>query len=109
MANLAQWIEEAAGDEDIEAIVFGGMGWDDYRSVKIPKYKECPKNAVLTWAFGREFADYDFDAGYGAPGCQAITAWTKSKVIFVSQYDGATGIETVPRNPIDHEPTMPGG
>jgi len=110
MANLVNWIENLAGGEAIEAVVIGGMGWSgDYNSEKVPTYNLQPKNVVLSWAEARPLLDYDFYAGLGAPQCNAITVWTKSWVIAVSQYDGATAPFRIPRNPVPHEPIMPGG
>lgn len=53
--------------------------------------------------------DYAYDGSFGAPECDAIWAWTPTRVLFVSQYDGATRVESVPRNPQDGTPEMPGG
>ena len=107
--TFKQDILNEAGDESIEAIVIGEMGWGDYGSDGVPNYAAIPKNVVLSWADSQAFLDYDYDAGYGAPRCNKITAWTPTRVIFVSQYDGSTALESVPRNPCNHEPSMPGG
>lgn len=107
--NLVKWIEEEAMGEPIEAVVIGKMGWGDYGSEDVPRYAEQPRGKVLMWEEARPFLDYNFNAGYGAPSCNAIYAWTASRVIFVRQYDGSTGIESVPRNPVDCAPSMPGG
>jgi hypothetical protein len=109
MANLRTWIEEAANGEPIEAVVIGEMGWGDYGSENVPGYESHPRNKVLAWETAAPLLDYEFSDGYGAPGCEAITAWTKSRVIFVSEYDGSTCPCWVPRNPIDYKPDMPGG
>lgn len=110
-ANLKQWVVAAAKGEPIEAIVIGNMGWEDCGIDDIPEpSRDRDKwNKVLSWAEAEPLLDYNFDSGYGAPGCQAITAWTATKVIFISQYDGATGVEWLPRHPVDHQPRMPGG
>lgn len=109
-ANLKSWILEASADEPIEAVVIGQMGWgDDYNSEDVPRYGEQPKGIVLSWDEAELWVDYDFDDGHGAPGCNAIWAWTASRVIFISQYDGSTRVEWVPRSPVVGEPEMPGG
>ena len=108
-ARLVDWIKEAGNGQDVEAVVIGEMGWGDYGSDRIPDYAACPKGKVMTWAEAAPFIGYEFDDGHGAPGCQAIYAWTKDRVIFISQYDGATSVEWVPRNPVDIMPSMPGG
>jgi len=111
MSNLKQWVLRAANGENIEAIVLGkprkrvdqpaNVPWNDWDETKL--------NKVLSWEEAEPLIDYNFDSSYGTPGCHAVTAWTKNRIIFVSQYNGATSIESAPRNPSDHEPKMPGG
>lgn len=108
--TLENWILSVANGEEIEAIVIGEMGWGrDYTSEKVPGYNNHPRDKVLKWSEAVEYLKYEFDCGFGAPGCEAIYAWTKSWVIFISQYDGATGVCSIPRNPCDCKPEMPGG
>lgn len=111
MSNLKTWILDAADGDPVESVVIGNMGWSDYKLEYLPESAQDSNNwhKVLPWSQAEKLVDYEFDSGYGSPGCQAITAWTQNKVIFVSQYDGATGICSVPRNPTDHIPDMPGG
>ena len=109
MANLRRWILDAAEGEPIEAVVLGQMGWGDYGSESVPGYAEQRRGVPLTWAEAEPMIDYDFGAGFGAPRCNAIVAWTQDLVISVSQYDGATEIFAIPRNPKVFMPTMPGG
>lgn len=109
MARLIDWIEKMAEGEPVEAVVIGEMGWGDYGSDRVPNYAACPKNVVLSWDAAKPWLEYEFSDGYGAPGCQAITAWTKSRVIGIAQYDGSTHPFSMPRDPVDHTPSMPGG
>lgn len=109
MPTLKKWIEDMAEGEPVEGVVIGEMGWGDYGSDDVSGYAEMPKKVVLTWDVAAPMLSYEFSAGYGAPGCQAITAWTPSWVISVSTYDGSTSPFRLPRNPTDHEPDMPGG
>lgn len=109
MANLKEWLIEAANGEEIIAVVIGELGWGDYKKEKVPNYDEQPKNKVLSWQEAIKWIDYEFYSGHGSPRCNAITAWTKNWVFFIVQYDGATSLCSVPRNPIDHVPDMPGG
>ena len=109
MVTLKDWITEEADGEPVEAVVIGEMGWGSYGSDRVPGYAEQPRGKVLSWDEALPWIEYDFDTGYGAPSCNAITAWTKSWVIAISQYDGATCPFRMPRNPIDHMPDMPGG
>lgn len=103
MANLVDWIKSAANGEPIEAVAIGRVPtWtdEDYED-KAP--------TLLTWRKARPILDVEFNSGYGSPSCLPICAWTKSRVIFVSVYDGATGIEWLPRNPMPFNPTWIGG
>lgn len=101
--SFARDIEHAAG-EPVLSVVVGEGGWGT-RDAKGP----LPCNVVLPWAEARAALDYEYDDGYGSAECHAITAWTENYVVFVSTYDGSTAVCRVPRNPVDHEPDMPGG
>lgn len=50
--------------------------------------------------------DAAFDNGYGSAEGEPFTLWTKSRVYFPTEYDGAEGVASVPRNPceecVDH-------
>lgn len=109
MANLVEWIVEAANGEPIEAVVIGKMGWEDYGSEDVPNYEQMPKGTVLSWEDASKWLNYEFSEGFGAPGCNAIYAWTPTQVIFIWMYDGSTAWSKIPRNPVDVMPTMPGG
>jgi hypothetical protein len=106
--TFANDIEKAAG-EDIEAVVIGEMGWQNYGDDERHAPGLARKGELLSWAEARGLLDYPYDTGYGAPDCQAITAWTATKVIWVTQYDGATFLRSAPRHPVPHLPEMPGG
>jgi hypothetical protein len=109
MANLKDWVLEMAESEEVEGVVIGEMGWGDYHSERVLQYEQQPKNKLLTWTEAQPLIDYEFDSGFGAPGCNAIYAWTKSWIIAIAQYDGATFPFRIPRNPRDVKPEMPGG
>lgn len=47
--------------------------------------------------------------GYGSPDCYATYAWTNKRVFYISQYDGATHWNSIPRHPEACRPKMPGG
>jgi hypothetical protein len=108
-ANLVEWLLAEAAGEPIEAVVIGAMGWADYGSEEVPGYVEKPKGKVLTWEQAKPHLDYDFDDGFGAFGCNALYAWTPSKVMLIVQYDGRTSLRAVPRHPVDVMPEMAGG
>jgi len=108
MANLKRWLEEEAGGEKIEAVVIGNMAWGDYGAENIPGYHEMPKGVPLGWEEAAHLLDYTFNSGYGAPACQAVYAWTKSKIIAIAQYDGATWAYSIPRHPTGCAPEIAG-
>lgn len=43
--------------------------------------------------------DREFDAGFGTSEGKPFTIWTASRVYFPTEYDGAEGVRSVPRNP----------
>jgi len=102
MLNAKTELLELAGDETIEAIVLGRKGWDD--GGDRPLY--FPKNMVKE---GLAQLDFDFDDGYGGENGYSLYAWTKTKVIIKSHYDGSESYETVPRNPENILPRAYGG
>ena len=105
MANQKAMIEEAAGGEDIEAIVIGEHYNDENKYTgKEPARHPDKLNRVLSWADAAPILDEEYDSGYGGADCYPITAWTASRVIYVAEYDGATGVSWKPRHPIDHAP-----
>lgn len=113
MTTFAEQLEAHAAPEAIDTVVIGPFGWSDefddpdaYAEDRIKRPLAPKRGVVLTWSQARPMLDYTYDAGFGAPECDAVWAWTKSRVLFVSEYDGATGIHAVPRNPVDGKPAM---
>lgn len=106
MENFANDIEEAADGESIECVVIGEMGWGEYNHERVPRYEEQPRGQVMSWEQAKQYLDYSYDTGFGASECNAIYAWTKTKVMFVVEYDGSTRVESVPRNPVSVIPSM---
>ena len=106
--TFAQELEREAQGEPILGVVIGNCGWDGYRwTAPLPMVEEG--YPLLTWEEARPHLDYTYDDGYGAPDCHSVFLWTETRVIFVSQYDGATRLETIPRDPVPSNPYMPGG
>jgi hypothetical protein len=106
MNTYWQDILEEAGDEPIEAVVIGEMPWGDYRAEGKPV---CVKGKILTAEEATPMLDYEYDSGYGAPDCHAINVYTPTRVIYCAQYDGATWLESIMRNPTEGiMPEMPG-
>lgn len=107
--------------EVIEAIVFGPWGWGSeprdgegwepgYGEPSPPPVPFDKRGFILTEAEAEPFMQsWSFYGGYGAPDCYATYIWTNQRVIWVTQYDGATGLSSAPRNPVESIPDMPGG
>lgn len=110
MNNFARDIEAATSDPILCAVIghFGGYAksWSE---------GERDENAkpfvgkLLAWEKARPLLDYAYDTGYGGADCHAVTAWTANSIVFVTQYDGSTSVDVVPRNPVDYMPEMFGG
>ena len=101
MNNFAQEIEDCAG-ETIRGIVISANkhGWDWAENDEGPE----EANKVLTWRKAKPLLSYSYDAGYGGQDCHSIYAWTDNWIVLVSEYDGATHVVKVPRNPVDCKP-----
>jgi hypothetical protein len=107
MSNFWDDLMEVVGDESVEAVVIGDMGWGDYNSEGKPPWR---KATVLSTEDAKPMLDYEYSTEYGAPECQAVNVYTPTRVIFVSQYDGSTSVTWVMRNPTEGDmPGMPGG
>lgn len=57
----------------------------------------CEGKAV-SWEELRPHLDYEYDRGYGGQDCHDVYIWTEDRVYFVWEYDGATWLQSVPRN-----------
>ena len=107
--------------ETVESIVFGAWGWGSepgeggewglgYGEPDPPPVPFDIRGKLLTLAEAKPLMEaWQFSGGYGGPDCYAVYVWTDRRVIWVTQYDGATGIECAPRNPAECIPDMPGG
>lgn len=106
MANLSKDLLalEAHYGEVIEAIVVGRHDKRRYDD----KAVRADENVVLTRDAGLAKLDEDYDNGYGGADCYPFYAWTPSRVFFVTEHDGATGIAHAPRHPTALEPEFSG-
>lgn len=105
MSNLKQWLLKAANGEIIEAVMLGELPDKGGKLGNLPWDESKLKSSqVLTWAEAEQLIDRDTTCAAGHPALKAITAWTKSRVIFISQQHGATSIEYAPRRPSTHRP-----
>jgi hypothetical protein len=85
--NLKQWILEIADGELIEGVI---------------TTNEQAPGKLLTWEEAAPLLDYDFDDDFeGYRHCDAVHAWTPTKVIATSVYDGGVGMFWLPRHPTD--------
>lgn len=108
MAKLKDWILEEAEGEKILGVVLGSIDeWSRERLSYIPG--DYPEKRLLTWEQALPWIEYEFSNGFGSEGCFSICAWTENKVIAISCYDGSTSPFSLPRNPCDCDPIMPGG
>lgn len=102
MVNLAECFEQAADPEQIQAVVVGyhydDDDWDEPKRLFL----------VQTWEEARPVLDYEYHNGYGGADCHKVYAWTEARVLFVHEYDGATTVVWVPRNPVECAPDWGG-
>jgi len=59
---------------------------------------------VVSKTISDEELNVMFDNGFGCTEGITFTVWTKNRVYFPSEYDGAEGVASVSRNP-DGKPT----
>lgn len=105
MANARVWLEQAEQlhGERIEAIVVGKHDKAPWQS---PAAQD--ENVLLSRDVGLAKIDAEYDNGYGGADCFPFYAWTASRVFFVAEYDGSTGLAWVPRHPVMLEPEFSG-
>ena len=108
MANLKNWLLNEAAGEDIEAVVIGQKGGVCF-SFETDLVPRDMQERILSWDEASPLLDYAFDNSYGSAGCSAVYAWTATRVIAISTYDGSTGVYSIPRNPAAVLPQMVGG
>ena len=96
--------------EKVEGICFGDWGWGGYSEPEPNPIPLEKRNCVLTLKKAKPLMQsWEFGGGFGAPDCYATYIWTNKRVGYVVQYDGATALHWMPRNPVDCAPEMPGG
>jgi hypothetical protein len=107
MSTFAEDIEEVAGEEPILSVVIAPFN-SSYDDEECPRDDRVPLKKAIPWADARAHLNYDYDVGFGGADYHPIYAWTATRVLFVHEYDGSTGIVWVPRNPMDCTPKMNG-
>jgi|TARA_Y100000310_G_scaffold236561_1_gene239757 hypothetical protein len=82
-------------DESIVGIVFGTDEYND--RFDIPAAKQ---GVVLSAEEAAPLmVGWTFYGGFGGACCPPCVVWTTSRIIGVSEYDGATGLTALPRFP----------
>ncbi len=106
--ELLKFLEK---DEQVEGIVFGDFGWSSFGEEDISDPIPKEKRGVLLTLEQAEplMQSWQFDGGFGSPDCYATYVWTNKRIIWVTQYDGSTCLDSAPRHPTDCIPDMPGG
>ena len=103
--TFADDLLEAAGDEPIVQVVIGAgrVAGDARHAPGLARQGE-----LLTWDQARPLLDYDHDynIGWQVADCQAVYAWTPTRVLFVVKYDDDTQISAAPRDPTAVVPVM---
>ncbi|MCA1807336.1 MAG: hypothetical protein LC687_05750 [Actinobacteria bacterium] len=93
MSNFLQDLERVIGDEEVTAVTY----IEPRRETDYGYGAEV--RGPYDWADVKSYFDYEYDTGYGSADCHAVYLWTLTRVIFVGEYDGATGIESIPLSP----------
>lgn len=107
--ELMEFLEDG---EAVDAVVFGdwGWGWDGCGELGKEYVPNEKRGRILSLEAARPLMDgWSFEGGFGAPECYAVYIWTNRRVIWVTQYDGSTRLDSAPRNPSPVMPYMPGG
>ena len=109
--NAYQELKEMLNENEVvEAIVFGNWGWGGYMEPEPPPVPMDKKGKILSLEEAKSLMlTWSFMGGFGAPECYAVNIWTNQRLIWVTQYDGATSLSSALRNPSEGMPDMPGG
>ena len=74
--------------------------WRKLISEEMKERGDCWDNVVMTMPRAG-FLDIEFDDGFGGHEGVPFTLWTKDRVYFPMEYDGADLVRSAPRNPCD--------
>jgi len=92
MSTIRAWLDEAGFDWAAGRIIWhdtgagGSPGWSEAVGAR----EVSADDTILR---------REFDSGYGGPECPRFIAFDAKRIYFPWQYDGATGLETVNRDP----------
>lgn len=105
-ATFWKEIVDYARGEKIEAAIIGSEC--DYGGPYVPRLRPRFLNVVLTPRRAKELLSYKGGCLNGAVSCHPVYIYTTTRVLFVTQYDGHTTFNSVPRNPMNVKVVMPG-
>ena len=61
-------------------------------------------NKLMFWQTAQKYMkDWRFSGGFGSQTCYDVYIWTNKRVISVHEYDGSTGLISVPRSPENYD------
>ena len=112
MTAYTDLMEALEPGEVVESLVFGAWGWGDppdrdgafepgFGEPKPPPVPVALRGRPMSLAEAEPFMQtWTFRGGFGSPDCYAVYVWTNRRVLWVHEYDGATGLASAPRNPI---------
>lgn len=100
LANALMELEKKLGEE-IESFTIGPHDDTPWDAPKVEPVLVSRTEGLLK-------LNYEYNNGFGCPDCHPFYAWTPSWVFFIHEYDGATGIRKIPRNPQAIEPHFGG-
>jgi hypothetical protein len=101
MANITDWLIDAEKEigEQIVAVVVGKHYDVPWAAPPLPD-----EHVILDRNTALMKLDKEFDDSYGGADCHPIFAWTENVIIVISEYDGSTHLNIIPRNPMACEP-----
>lgn len=110
MSNAYEELVEALSEgERVEAVVFGDYGWSGFKQPPSEIPEEL-RGKPLTLEEAKPYMrDWSFCGGHGSPDCWMVYIWTNTNIYFVQEYDGATSLVSIPRNPCECIPDSVGG
>jgi hypothetical protein len=99
MANFKQDILAVIKEDPIQAVVISAFreGWGESKTRFIPGNNLAGQIIQLPEAL--EALDYEYESGFGCQDCHSIYLYSADWVYYIHEYDGATGIVYLPRNP----------
>lgn len=101
MSNFKSDIIDTVGEDTIEAVVIlsniyeGWGGLPDPRNISTTLLLD----KIISYELALYVLDYKYDSGFGGMDCHDIYLYSADWVYYIQEYDGATSIDRLPRNP----------